>query len=266
MSEFASDLSHMLARKLIAAHRGGQRAPAQVKELEALSRAQALHIQGEVVSALSPVAGWKAAALPDGDLVSAPILRHRLLQSPASLSPVMYGLGGVECEIAFRFARRPTPRKRGFEREDILDALDAACAAVEVVDSRWAVASPIPRNAMIADLLSNGALVVGSFNPHWRSVAFDVLAARLSINGTVRSETRGGHSDCDLIGLLVMLANDLLKRGIMLGAGEIVTTGSFTGFHTATSGDEIKAEFDGFPPVSVIFNSLESNGEANALR
>ncbi|WP_352837147.1 fumarylacetoacetate hydrolase family protein [Mesorhizobium sp. M0664] len=243
-----------LAQQLVAAHRGGERVPVDAATLQTLSRAQALSIQHEFVSALSvPVAGWKVACLPDGDLISAPIVGSRLLWSPASISRTVYGLGGVECEIAFRFAREPVPGRDGFAREHIIDVIDGACAAIEVVDSRWATRFCTPRNAMVADLLSNGALVVGPVNRNWRDVAFDTLKARLDINGSAIYQSTGGHSDGELIGLLVMFANDLWKRGLAIRPGEIVTTGSYTGFHTANSGDEIVAHFDGFTSVSVTF-------------
>ncbi|MER8563478.1 fumarylacetoacetate hydrolase family protein [Mesorhizobium sp. M0578] len=267
MPDIASEITNSVVQKLVAAHRSGERVPADALTLEALSRAQALSIQHEVVSALSlPVAGWKVAALADGDLVSAPIVRSRLFHSPASISPSVYGLGGVECEIAFRFAREPVPGRDGFASDHIIEAIDGACAAVEVADSRWASEFSIPRNAMVADLLSNGALIVGSVSKNWRDVAFDALGARLRINGDTICQTMGGHPYGDLIGLTVMLANDLRKRGLVIQPGEIVTTGSYTGFHTANPGDEIVAEFDGFTSVSVTFNSFENSGETCALR
>ncbi|MER8824145.1 fumarylacetoacetate hydrolase family protein [Mesorhizobium sp. M0991] len=256
-----------IVQKLVAAHQGGHRVLVEASELQAMSRAQALSIQGEVVSALSvPVVGWKVAALPDGDLISAPIVESRLQWSPASISPAIFGLGGVECEIAFRFGKEPVPGKNGFAREHIIEAIGGVCAAVEVVDSRWTTTFSTPRNAMIADLLSNGALVVGSVNSNWRDVAFEALRARLVINRITICQGTGGHPDGDLIGLLVMLANDLRKRGLALRPGEFVTTGSYTGFHTANPGDEIVAEFDGFASVSVNFNSFENSGEIYALR
>ncbi|MER9274069.1 fumarylacetoacetate hydrolase family protein [Mesorhizobium sp. M0643] len=254
MSITSSEISRAVAQKLVAAYRGGQRVPADPSALGALSRVQALDIQREVVSALAvPIAGWKVAALPDGDLISAPILRNRLLPSPASICPAIYGLGGVECEIAFRIAREPIPGREGFAKKDIIEAVEGACSAIEVVDSRWATTFSTPRNAMIADLLSNGALVLGALNKNWRDVTFGSLGARLEINGRTVCQSTGGHPDGDLIGLLVNFANDLRKRGVVLRSGDVITTGSYTGFHTAKSGDEIIAEFDGFSSVSVTF-------------
>lgn len=266
MSLKTSEITRVIAERLVAAHRGGQRVSADEPTLKALSRAQALSIQNEVVSALAlPVLGWKVAHLPDGDLISAPIVKGRLLSSPTSIPSAVFGLGGIECEIAFRFAREPVPGKDGFNREHIIEAIDGACAAIEVVDSRWATTFSTPRNATIADLLSNGALIIGPVSSSWRDVAFETLGARLVVNGITICQGMGNPQG-DLIGLLVMFANDLRRRGIGLRPGEIVTTGSYTGFHTANPGDEIVAEFDGFPSVWVTFNSFENSGEIYALR
>lgn len=267
MSNRTNETIRLYAEKLIAAHESGQPADVGLAELETLSRDEATSIQHEVARALSaPVAGWKVAALSDGDLVSAPIVRSRLLTSASRLGPALYGLGGVECEIAFQFARAPLSGRDGFGRDNIVEAVEGVCAAIEVVHSRWSTAFSTPRNAMVADLLSNGALIVGSLSRNWHEETFRSLGARLSVNGQTIRETRGGHPDGDLVGLMVLLANHLRKRGVMINAGDIVTTGSFTGFYTAKAGDEIVAEFDGFSPVSVKFENIEGRGEVYALR
>ncbi|MBB6413789.1 2-keto-4-pentenoate hydratase [Mesorhizobium sangaii] len=266
MSDIASEFSKGLAQKLVAAHRSDYRVPADTSDLAALTRPQALSIQHDIVTALSSIGGWKVAALPDGDLISAPLLKSRLFHSPALISPAVYGLGGVECEIAFHFARQPVPGRDGFVSEHIIEAIDGACAAVEIADSRWASKFSIPRNAMVADLLANGALICGPLNKNWRDKPLDTLQARLGINGETICQTTGGHPRGDLVGLLVLLANDLRTRGIALRPGEIVTTGSYTGFHTANPGDQIVAEFDGFAPVSVTFDKFENSGDIYALR
>ncbi|TIP18351.1 MAG: hypothetical protein E5X66_15125 [Mesorhizobium sp.] len=265
MSELASKLSDQLTHSLVTAHSTGGRVSAPLPDLEALTRVQALRMQSEVAKLQPPIVGWKVAALADGDVISAPIVHRRFARSPAILTPAVYGHGGVECEIAFRFSRQPAAGASGISEAAVFDAIDGACAAIEVVDTRWDLPAPIPRNAMVADLLSNGALVVGSFKNDWQSVSFRDLSAQLTINGHTVSHTKGGHSDGNLISLLTMLANDLLTRGEHLKAGDVVTTGSFTGFHTARPGDVVQALFEGFASVSVTFSPLQDSGENNAL-
>ncbi|MDE3761443.1 fumarylacetoacetate hydrolase family protein [Sinorhizobium meliloti] len=254
----ATDKNHFaLARELAAAFLSGNTVAGAEEDLTSMTRDEALAIQGLVVELLGEsVVGWKVGALPDGDLISAPVVAGRLVQSPASLARATYGLGGVEAEIAFRFAKEPSPGKQGFEREDIIDAVEGICPVIEVVTSRWSTALKSPRNAMVADLLSNGALVVGDISRQWRGIALDSLEAQLSINETVVHRSRGGNPQSDLIGLLVTFANDLIRRGLSIAPGQIVTTGSYTGFLTASPGDVIAAEFNEFGPISVKFETI----------
>ncbi|ESY65874.1 MULTISPECIES: fumarylacetoacetate hydrolase family protein [Mesorhizobium] len=255
MSQSASEHIHYLSERLLAAYRGQDRLVVDDAVLRDVTRSAALEIQRRVVQGLAtPVVAWKAALLADADLVSAPIVAERLFTSPCALPQQLYGRGGVECEIAFRFSRAPTGGY-SFTQTDILDALDGACAAIEVVDSRWGGPSPAPRNAMVADLLANGALVCGAFNEVWQGVPFSTQQVKLRVNGALVHQSAGGHPDSDLIGLLVKFAGDLRCRGIPIEPGTIVTTGSFTGLFTANPGDVISAEFEGFEPVSVTFEA-----------
>ncbi|WP_167549729.1 fumarylacetoacetate hydrolase family protein [Ensifer aridi] len=213
-----------------------------------------------------PVSGWKVAALPDGEVIFAPILESRLFKSPASLPPSVYGLGGVECEVAFRFAREPVSCNGKFSREDIVEVIEGALVAIEVVNSRWTSAFSTPRNAMIADLLSNGGLVVGPVNANWRDIPFDMLSAKLNVNGNTACQTEGGNPQKDLIGLLTSLANELINQGIVLAAGTIVTTGSYTGFATAKPGDHLRADIQFFEQASAIFEQFNTKRDTYALR
>lgn len=255
MSHRASDHIHYLAEGLLSAHGGGSPLVVDAALLQEVSRPAALEIQQRVIKGLAaPVAAWKTAALPDGDLVSAPIVASRFFSSPCILGANLYGTGGVECEIAFRFARAPK-EEVSVTKAGVIDALDGACAAIEVVTSRWGGPLPASRNAMVADLLANGALVCGPFNENWASACFASLDASLRLNGVVTHRTTGGHPDSDLVGLLVRFVKDLRDRKIEIQPGTVVTTGSFTGLVTARPGDVVSAEFEGFEPVSVTFGT-----------
>lgn len=179
----------------------------------------------------------------------------RLVQSPASLDPATYGAGGIEAEIAFRFAKEPIPGKDGFTREGITAAIEGIFPTIEVVTSRWTPALRSSRNAMIADLLSNGALVVGAVIRNWRNIALDTLQVELSINDTIVHRSSGGNPQKDLVSLLLMFANHLAQRGLSIKPGQIVTTGSYTGFLTAGPGNIISAKFNQVGAVSVQFQA-----------
>jgi 2-keto-4-pentenoate hydratase len=251
---------HPLTKALVMARTSGIRTAAPGGEFANLDRATALQIQHEVVAELgTSVAGWKIAVLVDGDVIAAPIVAERLIQSPASLPPFVYGLGGVECEIAFKVARAPIATGHSFNRGDILASLGEACVAVEVLDSRWVTGLTSSRNAMVADLLSNGALVVGGWIDNWHQQDFASLGVALDVNDNIAIERQGGHASGDLVSWVAVLVNHLAERGQSLQPGQVVTTGSFTGVHFAAPGDKMTARVQGFPSLSVTFKQIQQD-------
>lgn len=242
-----------IARELASANLAGYVVTADMSVLAKIDRGRALQIQAYVASKMDGrIAGYKVAAFSD-DLIWAPVMQGRLLTTPASLPKKIYGLGGVECELAFHFSKQPVHRHSEFTVGAIADAIDGVSAAIEVVNSRWSTALSTPRNAMLADMLSNAALVVGPINHDWKRTQFDRITAELFVNGSSVHRTRGGHADGDHLGAIARLANNLLNREISIQPGAFVTTGSYTGFHIAESGDAIEAHFEGYDSASVAF-------------
>jgi len=245
---------HPLTSALVAARTTGVRTTLPGIEVDAIDRATAFRVQLEVVEELgTSIAGWKVAVLADDDVIAAPIITERLIRLPTSLPPSVYGLGGVECEVAFEIARTPIATRGEFSRDEILASMGSAHAAMEVLDSRWTMGLTSPRNAMVADLLANGALVIGEPVDEWRHQNFASLRVALEVNGEVLIEREGGHASGDLIGWVALLANHLAERGQVLRRGQFVTTGSFTGVHFAAPGDEMTIRFQGFPLLTVAF-------------
>lgn len=251
---------HPLTNALVAARTSGVRASLPGVEVDAMDRATAYQVQLEVIEELgTSIAGWKVAVLADGDVIAAPIITERFIRSPASLPPSIYGLGGVECEVAFEIARTPIATKGEFNRDEILASIGSAHAAMEVLDSRWTMGLTSPRNAMVADFLANGALVIGERVDEWRHLNFAFSRVALEVNGEVLIEREGGHASGDLIGWVALLANHLAERGQVLRRGRFVTTGSFTGVHFAAPGDEMTIRFQGFPPLTVAFEARQQD-------
>ena len=99
---------------------------------------------------------------------------------------------------------------------------------------------------MLADMLSNGALVVGAPLKAWSNIDFTTIAVEFAVNGKVVVSRRGGLPSGDPLGGVVALANHLARRGTPLLAGQYITTGSYTGVHLASPGDEMVVSFEGF--------------------
>jgi 2-keto-4-pentenoate hydratase len=211
-------------------------------------------IQDATVALLGEMlAGWKAGSTPEGSFVRAPLLRSRVFESgatiPAGLTPML----GVEAEVAFRFIRALPPRERPYTRDEVADAV-IALAAIEVIDTRYVDNDRAPVLDRLADFVSNGAFVAGVEQPRWRDIDLAGLHVTLSIDGAPIVDRIGGHPSGDPLGPAVDLANAQRLRG-GIGAGQFVTTGSFTGVNRARPGQAIAAVFEGLGAAQMRFGS-----------
>jgi len=218
--------------------------PMALSEAHAIQTATALRLGEAVV-------GWKVGATPDGGVARGALLRSRIYASGASVAADAVPLLGIEAEIAFRFGRDMPPRGRVYTYDEVADAV-SALPALEIVDSRFRDYPNAPLLDRIADCMSNGAFVRGPAEPRWR--AFDLAQADVELTFDAHTIVRrsGGHPTKDPLLPLVALVNDLrAESGI--GAGQIVTTGTYTGINYAKRGQTVVATFHGFGSVRVTF-------------
>jgi 2-keto-4-pentenoate hydratase len=176
-----------------------------------------------------PVA-WKVGG-PRGDAepTIAPILPNRVLASPASVSAGDFHVIGVEAEIAFRY------RNSRWE----------SCVALELCDARlsdWKTAAAMMK---LADNQMNWGLVVGSGTAQFERIDFTTQRAELWVSGKRVVEMTGGHPYGNPFKLIEWTAKHLATRSVVLGEGDVVTTGSWGGMHFAQPGDEVIARFPG---------------------
>ncbi|MGA9865640.1 MAG: fumarylacetoacetate hydrolase family protein [Acetobacteraceae bacterium] len=234
------------AAQLLEARRNGTRIaelavkPANVAEAHA--------IQDAVDAALGePVGAFKANAPPGEEPTRGLIYARTIQASPARLSAAEGGDRGVEGEIAFRFRRDLLKREAVYTREEVADAVDA-CAAIEVVSTRFVDGRERSTLEKLADCIGNGGFVPGETVREWRKLDLGTLHVALSVNGAVLLEQDGGHPIGDPLGVAVALVN-------MLGvkAGQYVTCGSCTGLRFLKAGDSCAVRFGGLGDAAVSF-------------
>lgn len=243
------DDSQHLSTALLAARSSGTPANLPSGMAERIDLATAMRAQEIVVRSLNrPIAAWKVAVLPDGTTLAAPI--HDLFPSGARLPLPLCGDGGIECEIAFRIANDIAPRAKPYSAGEIVPHVAHACVTAEILNSRLPAKYQSPRNAQLADLLSNAALVAGAPVTDWRAHDLKTIAVDFSADGKTIVSRHGGHPTGDPFGGVVALANHLSARGMTLSAGQIVTAGSYTGVHFAPKGGRFSVRFDGFPELA----------------
>ena len=218
--------------------------PATLDDAHAIQEAAAAQL-GETIS------GWKVGATPEGRVARGALLRSRIYPSGAVVPAASMPLLGVEAEIAFRLDRDLPARDTDYAYAEVASAV-TALPGIEVVDSRFRGYPKAPLLDRIADFMSNGAFICGAPQPRWREIDLEALDAQLSIDGQTLVHRAGGHPATDPLLPALALVNDLRTRS-GVRAGQILTTGTYTGLNFAKAGQTVAAAFAGFDPVRVKF-------------
>ena len=204
------------------------------------------------------IGGWKVGATPEGRLARGALLRSRLVPGGSRVEASTLPLLGVECEIAFRFDRDLGPRSPAYTYEEVADAV-TALPGIEIVDSRFVGYPKAPLLDRVADCMSNGAFILGTPRADWREFDLADLDAELAIGGRTIVRRTGGHPAQDPLLPAVALVNDL-RSSVGVRAGEIVTTGTYTGLNFALPGQRVVAIFHGFGTAEVTFDDATPRG------
>lgn len=240
------------ARSLIEARRTGCPLTALPPGCRPSTIADAHAVQDVVAASLGEVvAGWKVAIASDGAVMRGAILGSRIYSSPAEISATDMPLLGVEAEIAFLFRDDLAPRPAEYSAEEVAEVV-SAMVVIEIVDSRFRSYHEAPVLDRLADCMSNGALVCGTLEDHWRGVDLARLEAVLDIDGETVVRCIGGHSAGDPLRPAVALANEL-RKAAGVRSGQIMTTGTYTGLTFAKPGQAARAAFSGFGSAEVVF-------------
>jgi 2-keto-4-pentenoate hydratase len=241
-----------LARALILAHRHARLLPATPADGPG-DNAEAYAVQQAVWQGWAgerrPTAWKVGAAAPDLEPTAAPVFPDRLLTSPAVFNAFPAGLG-VEAEIALRFAHDLPARAQAYAREEILAAIGSAHVAMELVASRLADPEAAGPHWRLADNLLNAALVVGDEVPDWRNLDWQHPSAEIRLDG---QRLTGGPSRPPLDDIFHCLAWWLEHAG-GARAGDIVTTGAWSGMHPLAGPGRVVAEFAGLGRAEVLIS------------
>jgi 2-keto-4-pentenoate hydratase len=240
------------AALLVAARRDGSRLPGLPPDASPASVADAHAIQDAVTEALGkPVGAFKAMAPANADATRGVIYADTIHASPARIAAAEVPQCGVEGEVAFVFRRDLPPRPAAYSRDEVAAAVDA-CAAIEVVTSRYRDSDAVSNLEKLADCISNGAFVHAAPLKEWRSLELGNLKVTLMVNGATVLEQIGGHPTGDPLGVTVVLVNMMREKG-GVRAGQFVTCGSLTGLRYLQPGDVCAVKFDGLGAAEVTF-------------
>ncbi|MFY7866602.1 fumarylacetoacetate hydrolase family protein [Roseateles sp.] len=225
--------------------------------------AQAYAVQDGLADAL----GWRQPGRPQywksgGPGRHAP-LTHALLapaglrQDDGSGDPLSFAdrrlhAPGAEAEIALRLGRDVRAQDLvGLNREEAADFIDALTVAIEWVDSRWQEGEAAPALLRQADCLSHGGLALGEWLPwpDYRLHNWSQQACELQINEEPPQQGCGRHSLGDPAWGLLDWLRHATRKGQVLPAGSVVTTGAWLARGGLKRGDRVRAHFDGLGSI-----------------
>ena len=158
----------------------------------------------------------------------------------------------VEAEIALVLKSSLTQSQHSVAQ--IIAATDYALAAIEVVDSRienW----KISLLDTVADNASSAAFVLGTQKVDLADVDLVNCRMRMTRSGEVVSEGQGKACLDNPLNAAVWLADEMVRRGRPLKAGDIVLTGALGPMVAVQAGDKFKVEIEGFGSVAVCFSA-----------
>ena len=235
------DRHHDAARLLLSARRDpSQRLHSLPEAIRPQTETQSYLVQRAVMADLGSIGGWKVGSPgPDGPVNCAPLPADGFGDSPMASHSAMRG---VEAEIGVRLARSLPRREQPYEAAEVMAAVGSMHPIIEVLDSRYLDPDAVDPLSALADSLSHGGLVVGPAIPEWRDVDLHTEHVRMLVGGA-EIKARTGNPAGDMVRLLVWLANvgSLWAGGLQ--AGQVVTTGSWTGKDLAPPGSEARAAF-----------------------
>jgi 2-keto-4-pentenoate hydratase len=245
-----ADISHAV-QALLDARRSGR----QVLPPFALADRSAVYaIQDGVAKATGPVSGWKVGAkTPTAEPNPAPLLARALVHSPTTFDGKAMHMIGVEIEISFHIVRDLPSRAEQVGREEALSAVGDAFVGMEVVDTRLADFKKADPEWLLADNQMNHALVIGDPIRDWKALDWPDLQVRLTIDGKVEVDQKGGLGAVDPVRPLAWMIDHAVRWRGGIHKGQAITTGSWTGLRYYPPGIRARGEFVGLGAVEASF-------------
>lgn len=249
------------ARQISAAREDG-RLLQGIDEAAAVTIEDGYRIQDAFMASWNkPLAGWKVGATAPKvqevygveEPFYGPFYAPDVFASPAHPHAATFGHHCIECEFAFRFARDLPARDEPYAREEILDAVEVVIPAFELISPRFDSVLQNNVGLAAADCGLNGGLVLGEPYAGWRDLDLATHAVVLAVDGERIAEGTGANVLGHPYNVLDWLANALPKRGLGLKAGEIVSTGTCTGFHYIEPGQRAVADYGTLGRIEVTF-------------
>jgi 2-keto-4-pentenoate hydratase len=242
-------------RALLEARETGR--PASAGDVPLADAEAAYAVQDGVAAALGGFGDGGPAHWKSGGASRESVQTHALLPSRGVHASPADGRGwplvmrGIEAEVALRIGRDvDAATALGLDLDGARLLVDAMCAAIELVESRWTEGLAAPPLAKLADMQSHGGLVLGEWIP-FSTCDWSQQLCRVTIGDRPTVERRGSHAMADPAFVLPAWLRHATRSGARVRQGTVVTTGTWCGVLHAAAGDLVIAEFPGIGRASI---------------
>ena len=242
------------ASNLLWDHWTGERRLDQIPEaIRPSSRADGYAVQATLEPRSgAPLFGWKIAATSvagqkhinvDGPMAGR-LLRERAFDSGATVPFGANHMRVAEAEFAFTMRRDLTPQWGPFSVGEVVEAAGSVHPAIEIPDSRYNDFTVVGAPQLIADNACAHYFVLGPAAPEsWRELDLSTHALKGEVVGKLARDGVGANVLGDPRIALTWVANELSSLGIILRAGQVVTTGTCVVPLEIAPGDHVRMDF-----------------------
>jgi 2-oxo-3-hexenedioate decarboxylase/2-keto-4-pentenoate hydratase len=161
---------------------------------------------------------------------------------------------GVECEIAVHLADDLGATQAAIDRAAAARAIGACMAAIEIVDDRYRDYRSLGAPTLIADDFFGAGCVLGAQVPDLDPEQLATTRATMRIDGVQVGSGVGTDILGEPLEALVWLANNLVRRGQHLKAGQFVLLGSLVQTQWVAAGQSVVIENDRLGTARADFN------------
>ena len=204
--------------------------------------------------------GWKIAATSeagqkhigvDGPLAGR-LWESKLHRSGATLPAGHLHMSVVEAEFAFRMGRDLPGGGGDYTVDTVMAAVAALHPAIEIPDSRYHDFTVVGAAQLIADNGCTEFCVLGpEAPPAWCDTDLAAHPVAVSIDGEEVATGRGANALGDPRRALTWLANDRVRHGLPLAAGDVIITGTCIVPAPVAPGQRVSAGFGALGAVEV---------------
>jgi 2-keto-4-pentenoate hydratase len=204
--------------------------------------------------------GWKIAATSaagqrhigvDGPL-GGRLFLNRVLPMSRAIRLTGNSMKVGEAEFAFRMANDLPPRGMPYSVDDVMGSVGALYPAIEIPDSRFIEFVKAGGPALIADNACAHEFVLGDeVKIAWRGLDLSQHRVHVTCDGAPNCEGIGSNVLGDPRVALTWLANELNACGLMLRAGETITTGTCVVPFSLAAGKSYRADFGVLGAVTI---------------